>query len=88
MEIFELLRASTNSGMTVLAITHGLDTAAQFADRILLLSQGRVAAEGAPEEVLTEEILAAVYDWPLSLPSDARSGSLKIHPQRSMDTYA
>ena len=87
MEIFELLRASTNSGMTVLAITHSLDTAAQFADRILLLSQGRVAAEGAPEEVLTEEILAAVYDWPLSVHNDARSGSLKIHPQRSMDTY-
>ena len=83
MEIFELLRASANSGMTVLAITHGLDTAAQFADRILLLSKGRVAAEGAPEDVLREETLAAVYDWPLSVHKDPQSCSLKIHPQRS-----
>jgi len=83
MEIFELLRASANSGMTVLAITHGLDTAAQFADRILLLSNGRVAAEGAPEDVLTEETLATVYEWPISVHKDPESSLPKIHPQRS-----
>jgi hypothetical protein len=47
MAILELLREWADGGMTVLVVTHGLDLAARFADHILLLARGRVAAEGA-----------------------------------------
>ena len=83
MAILELLRSAATSGMTVLLITHGLDVAAQFADRMLLLSRGRVAAEGTPEEVLREEVLAAVYEWPISVRRDPETGAPRVTPRRS-----
>jgi len=82
MAILELLRRAASSGMTVLLITHGLDVAAQFADRMLLLSRGRVAAEGAPEEVVREDVLAAVYECPISVARDPESGALRVTPRR------
>ncbi len=83
MEILELLRTSANAGMTVLLITHGLDTVVQFADRVLLLSHGVVAAEGTPAEVMREEVLREVYGWPISVHTDPRSGTPRVTPMRS-----
>ena len=83
MAILELLRASADAGLTVLLITHHLDLAARFADRMLLLDRGRVAAEGPPAEVVREETLAEVYRWPLAVRPDPVSGSPRVTPLRS-----
>jgi iron complex transport system ATP-binding protein len=83
MEILELLRASADAGITVVLITHGLDTIAQFADRMLLLSAGRVAAEGTPAEVMREPVLREVYGWPISVHTDPTSGAPRVTPLRS-----
>jgi iron complex transport system ATP-binding protein len=82
MEILELLRASADAGMTILLITHGLDVAAQFADRMLLLSRGRVAAEGAAPDVMRADVLREVYGWPIAVHPDPASGALRVMPQR------
>ncbi|MDX1645781.1 MAG: ABC transporter ATP-binding protein [Longimicrobiales bacterium] len=78
MAILELLRRSADDGMTVLLVTHSLDLAAQFSDRMLLLSQGRVAAEGPPEDVLQEDVLTEVYGWPLSVSTDPETGTPRV----------
>jgi iron complex transport system ATP-binding protein len=83
MAILELLREAVDAGMTVLLITHGLDAAAQFADRMLLLSGGSVAAEGTPDEVMREDTLAAVYDWPISVRPDPETGAPRVTPRRA-----
>ena len=83
MAILELLRRSVESGLTVLLITHGLDLAARFADRLLLLSKGRVAAQGTPEEVMTAETLAEVYGWPVSVEPDPLTGAPRVTALRS-----
>jgi len=80
MEILELLRASADRGMTVFLITHHLDLAARFADRLLLLDRGRVAAEGEPREVLREETLRRVYEWPISVSDDPATGLPRVTP--------
>jgi iron complex transport system ATP-binding protein len=89
MEILELLRVSADRGMTIFLITHHLDLAARFADRMLLLDRGRVAAEGEPREVLEEETLQRVYGWPISVSDDPTTGvphvtplSTASHPKR------
>ena len=82
MAILELLRRSADSGLTVVVVTHGLDLAARFADRLLLLSQGTVAAEGTPAEVLTEATLARVYAWPVSVATDPVEGAPRVTPLR------
>ena len=83
MVILELLRTSADRGMTVLLITHSLDLAAQFSDHMLLLSGGSVAAEGTPDQVVREEILAEVYGWPVSVHRDEHSGTPRVTPLRS-----
>lgn len=82
MAILELLRASADRGRTVLLVTHHLDLAARYADRILLLDCGHVAAEGTPEEVYQEEVLARVYRWPVQVVQDASTGSPRVVPRR------
>jgi iron complex transport system ATP-binding protein len=65
MAIFELLRTLARGGTTVLLVTHELNLAARYADRLVLLDRGRVAAAGAPAEVLTRETVERVYGWPV-----------------------
>ena len=67
MELFELIRRLVDGGLAGLVITHHLNLAARYADRMLLLSTGRVAGEGRPAEVLREETLRQVFDWPLAV---------------------
>lgn len=82
MAILELLRSSVDAGLTVLLITHSLDLAAQFADRMLLLAEGKVAAEGTPERVLREDVLTGVYGWPITVSKDPVVGTLRVTPRR------
>lgn len=67
MEMFELLRRLAAEGLGVLVITHQLNLAARFADRLILLNRGRTVAEGRPSEVLREEVVSAVFDWPVAV---------------------
>lgn len=80
MAILELLSGSAARGMTVLVVTHGLDLAGRFADRMALLSEGRVAAEGPPSEVLRAEVLEDVYRWPVEVDVDATTGTRRVIP--------
>ena len=68
MELFELARGLADAeGLAVLLITHHLNLAARFADRVLLLSEGRAVAEGPPAEVLTREAAERVFEWPVTI---------------------
>ncbi|WBB65461.1 ABC transporter ATP-binding protein [Micromonospora sp. WMMD812] len=61
-EVLELVdQLRRESGLTVLATMHDLSIAGEYADRLVLLDAGRVAAAGTPREVLTERLLAAHY---------------------------
>ncbi len=59
--VMDLLRAEAARGVAVVAVLHELTLAARFADRLVLLDGGRVAAEGPPAAVLDAATLARVY---------------------------
>ena len=62
VEMFRLLRRLCDTeGLTIVVISHDVNLAARFSDRLVLLAGGRVAAEGPPDEVLDSEILSEVY---------------------------
>jgi len=82
MEILELIRGLVDHGLAGLVITHQLNLAARFADRIVLLNEGRVVAEGAPAEVLRKDTLDAVFQWPIAV-TTWRDGSPQLVPLRS-----
>lgn len=67
MEIYELLRELVGEGTTVLLVTHNLNAASRYANRLLLLHEGRARAEGPPRDVLTRGTVEDVYRWPVRI---------------------
>ncbi|MCG8594372.1 MAG: heme ABC transporter ATP-binding protein [Kiloniellales bacterium] len=65
-------RRIADNGAAVLAVLHDLNLAASFADRVVVMTRGRLAADGVPEEVLTAERLSAWYGCSVCV--DQRSG--------------
>ena len=61
LDVLELAKRRTRAGVAVIAILHDLNLAALFADRIVLLHDGRIAGEGTPEQTITAETLAHVF---------------------------
>ena len=75
-------RARARAGATVMVIVHDLSLAAAYADRIVLLEDGRVRAVGSPAEVLTAELVSEVYQHPVTVLTAPEGGELLIVPVR------
>jgi len=60
MEIVETLR--DESDITVVLVLHDIDQAARYADRMVALKDGSIYARGSPAEVVTEDLLADVFE--------------------------
>ncbi len=69
MEVFELVRRLAEEGIGTLLVTHHLNLAARYADRLLLLDHGSVVAEGPPAEVLRPEVVSSVFEWRVAVTS-------------------
>jgi iron complex transport system ATP-binding protein len=61
LAIMEVLAEQVAAGVLVIAVLHDLGLAARFCQRLLLLHDGRIHADGAPAEVLTTKSLDTVY---------------------------
>lgn len=64
MEIIKNFTKKANSAIVVL---HDLNLAAQYADKVLLMKSGKVAAYGTPEEVFTAENIREAYNFPCTI---------------------
>ena len=61
-EVMAIMRKQAEAGRTVVLILHDLAMARRYCDHLLLLDQGRVIADGTPQDVLTPERIAATYN--------------------------
>lgn len=61
LHVMEILRAQARAGRSVLVVLHDLMLASRYMDRLALMSDGRIVANGRPEDVLTDDRLGAVY---------------------------
>lgn len=64
------LRAHAQGALVIVAV-HDLALAAQYADRVLALRDGRVAADGAAGDVLTPQTVRAVFDVDVRIERDS-----------------
>jgi len=73
--VFELLRAQCDAGSAVVAVTHDLDLALRHGGTMWLVADGRIAARGAPGEVLASAETRAAFSLDIhvgALPSGVR----------------
>lgn len=78
--VMELLEGLHREGMTVLIVTHDLTVASRFCEEVWLLSGGRLVAQGAPREVVTEANLRAAYGAPIRVVPDPDTGLPLVLP--------
>lgn len=82
MAVFELLHRLARDGMAILLVSHQLNLVARFADTMVLLHRGVVAASGPPLAVMRGDILEQVYEWPLVVTRDPAVGAPALVPLR------
>jgi iron complex transport system ATP-binding protein len=69
---------TTRNALTTITVTHNLNLASRFADRVVLLSGGLVTAVGRPREVLVADRIAAAFDCPVQVRDLAEFGVLAV----------
>lgn len=82
IEIMDLVRdINRKEGMTVISVLHDVNLAARYCDRIALLSHGEVEAFGPPAEVLTQDMIQAVYGVDVAVRKDPMTNSVYVMPR-------
>jgi iron complex transport system ATP-binding protein len=61
IDVMTNLRNAADGGMLVIVVTHDLGLAARFADTVMVLSEGRLVAQGSPAEALSEKAMRDVF---------------------------
>ncbi len=85
LELIDALRRER--GLTVVSAMHDLTLAGQFAERLLLLAEGRAVTEGPPKGVLTERLVREAYGARVTILEDHRGGVVVV-PNRETPTTA
>ncbi len=76
---FDLIKTlNQKEGLTVMAVTHDVNLASIFCDRIMLLSKGTVHCMGTPEEVITESNIKEVYEADVLVDTNPQTGLPRV----------
>lgn len=82
-EIFRFCRELAAAGKTVLLVAHELSLAARFCSRLLLIAHGTLLADGAPQAVLTDELLTKAYGAPVRVVENPLTRHAEIYTEAS-----
>ncbi|MGY5883867.1 ABC transporter ATP-binding protein [Modestobacter lacusdianchii] len=85
VDVLELVaRLHTERGRTVVVVLHDLNLAARYAQRLVAMKDGVLVAEGTPAEVLTEQLLADVFELEARVVPDPVTGTPMVVPVRRL----
>ncbi|WP_308123422.1 ABC transporter ATP-binding protein [Modestobacter marinus] len=85
VDVLELIgRLHTERGRTVVVVLHDLNLAARYAERLVAMKDGVLVASGTPGEVLTEQLLADVFELEARVVPDPVSGTPMVVPVRRL----
>ena len=80
MELFQDLNRA--GGRTLVAVLHDLNQACRYATHLIAMREGRIVAEGAPGEIVTAELVEAVFDLSALVIEDPVSGTPLVVPRQ------
>lgn len=82
IEVLDLLHERNRvQGITVVMVLHDLNLAARYADHLIVMSAGRIVAEGAPAAVITPETVRTAFGLESLVVADPVSGSPMVVPK-------
>jgi iron complex transport system ATP-binding protein len=85
IDVLELVgRLHAERGRTVVVVLHDLNLAARYAQRLVAMKDGALVASGTPAEVLTEQLLADVFDLEARILPDPVTGTPMVVPVRRL----
>ncbi len=89
IDVLELVaRLHAERGRTVVVVLHDLNLAARYAQRLVAVRDGVLVASGTPHEVLTEQLLADVFDLEARVVPDPVAGTPMVVPVRRLPRRA
>ncbi|MFB7667063.1 ABC transporter ATP-binding protein [Kitasatospora sp. NPDC056138] len=82
LEVLDLVAdLHAGAGRTVVMVLHDLGQAARYADHLVVLKDGRLAATGAPADVLTADLVEEVFQVPCQVIPDPETGTPLVIPR-------
>lgn len=79
-ELLELFADLNAEGRTIVAVLHDLNQAARFASRLVVMHEGHIHGDGAPDAVLTGELVREVFGLGADVVGDPQSGTPMVVP--------
>ncbi|RLB39451.1 MAG: ABC transporter [Deltaproteobacteria bacterium] len=78
-EIFELISWLVRSkGITAIVVSHDIELASKYCDRIIMLKEGQMVFMGSPHEVITSESIKHVYDCAAVVDQNPVTGAPRV----------
>lgn len=85
IELLELLhRLNRREGHTVVAVLHDLNHACRYGSHIIAMRDGQIVAEGAPEDIITAELVEEVFGLSCVIMADPLAGTPMVIPRGSI----
>ncbi len=88
LKVLDLVRQLVDDGLTAVAAIHDLNMAARYCDKLVLLNNGQLLAEGSPEDVLTPDTIESAFGVKSALYRDPATGALAISLIGPADEYS
>ena len=81
IEFMEFLKnANKQNRLTILLVLHDINLAAQYADRLILIQNGKIAGDGVPDNLITKDTLEKLYATPVDVFPHPRTGKPVVLP--------
>lgn len=80
--LMQVVQQRVRQHVGAVVVLHDLGLAAAYADRVVVLADGKLVAQGSPREVFTADLLSSVYNTPVHIVEDGY-GSFQVVPVRS-----
>jgi iron complex transport system ATP-binding protein len=86
VDIYDILtKLNRERGMTIVAVSHDLNLASHYCQRVLVFKEGRLMFDGPPHEAITADTISNVYGVRVTVRTDSRTGRPFVLPIRPTD---
>ena len=83
VDIYDILtRLNHERGMTIIAVSHDLNLASHYCERVLVFKEGKLMFDGSPEHAITTEAIRDVYGTEVVVSKNRRTGRPFVLPVR------